>query len=49
MRSNVVVAGAAGLVSVLLMVLCLWTWQNAGEFFAGASRPYVATMAARES
>jgi len=30
-----------------LMVACLWAWQSAGHFSVDASRPYVATMAAR--
>jgi hypothetical protein len=48
MRSMAITT-AASAVAVVLMVTCLWAWQNAGEFFVDATRPYVATMAARSA
>ena len=48
MRSILMPTVGTGL-SVALMVLGLWGWQNAGEFSTGASQPYIATLAARSA
>lgn len=46
MRS-IAITGGSAVVAAALMVACLWAWQGAGHFSVDASRPYVATLAAR--
>jgi hypothetical protein len=48
MRS-IAITGVSGVVAAALMVACLWAWQGAGHFSVDASRPYVATLAARSA
>ena len=49
MVRSMAVTTLAGAAAIVLMVSCLWAWQSAGEFAVDASRPYVATLAARSA
>lgn len=49
MTRSVVWSWIGGLVTVVLMVLCLWGWQHASELSREAGQPYVAKWAVRSA